>query len=88
MEPYLIWMKLFSLLDASFPGKSGVQGSNTKGYSSSDMDNLNTIIFSLKSFKFTDEEIKHMHLPFVVVALAQKLRVDILRIFTVISQLS
>ncbi|ORY92300.1 Dopey, N-terminal-domain-containing protein [Syncephalastrum racemosum] len=73
-EPYLIWMKLFEMADGSFPGKSpAVQGSKLSSSKSADLENLRLLEFALTSFKFTDEEIKHMHLPLFVGSLTQKL---------------
>lgn len=71
VEPYLIWTKLFELFDNSFPGKDG----QSKGKRGNDLENLQLLEFTLKSFKFTDDEIKHMHLPLVVAGMAQKLQV-------------
>ncbi|KAI9258777.1 Dopey, N-terminal-domain-containing protein [Phascolomyces articulosus] len=71
MEPYLIWMNLFALFDANFPDKAGAfKLSNLKTH----LNNLNLIEFTLKSYKFTDEEIRQMHLPLVLAAMTQKLQ--------------
>ena len=72
MEPYLIWMKLFALFDANFPDKAGVfKPSNLEN----NLKNLTLMEFTLKSFKFTDEEIRQMHLPLILSAMTQKLQV-------------
>lgn len=77
-EPYLIWMKLFEMADGSFPGKSSssIQGSKVPSSKNADLENLRLLEFALTSFKFTDEEIKHMHLPLFVGSLTQKLYVS------------
>ncbi|KAG2225478.1 hypothetical protein INT45_010305, partial [Circinella minor] len=74
MEPYLIWMKLFALFDANFPDKTGVfKPANLEN----NLKNLTLIEFTLKSFKFTDEEIRQMHLPLILSAMTQKLQESI-----------
>ncbi|KAI9494202.1 hypothetical protein BDB00DRAFT_337729 [Zychaea mexicana] len=74
MEPYLIWMKLFALFDVNFPDKSGVfRASNLE----TNLKNLQLMEFTLKSYKFTDEEIRQMHLPLVLSAMTQKLQESI-----------
>jgi hypothetical protein len=72
VEPYLIWMKLFDVMDQSFPPLDRVP---TSAYRQSKKMGLPLVEFTLKSFKFTDEEIKHMHLPLVLTAMTQKLQV-------------
>ncbi|ORZ17804.1 Dopey, N-terminal-domain-containing protein [Absidia repens] len=71
VEPYLIWMKLFDVIDQSFPPLDKVSNS-TFGHSKK--MSLPLVEFTLKSFKFTDEEIKHMHLPLVLTSMTQKLQ--------------
>jgi hypothetical protein len=74
VEPYLIWMKLFDIIDCSFPPLGKVIPSRLDG--NSKKVGLSLVEFTLKSFKFTDDEIKHMHLPLVLTALTQKLQVQ------------
>lgn len=74
VEPYLIWMKLFDIIDCSFPSLGKTTHSRLDG--NSKKVGLPLIEFTLKSFKFTDDEIKHMHLPLVLTALTQKLQVQ------------
>ncbi|KAI9321888.1 Dopey, N-terminal-domain-containing protein [Dichotomocladium elegans] len=70
VEPYHIWTKLFELFDTSFPGKTNAQGIKRE----LDLDNLKLLEFTLKSYKFTDDEIRHMHLPLVLVGIVQKIQ--------------
>ncbi|RUP50361.1 Dopey, N-terminal-domain-containing protein [Jimgerdemannia flammicorona] len=61
VEPYLIWMKLFALVDTKFP--------------STDPDNafaLDLVDFVLRSFKMHDEEVQQIHLPLFLLALVSK----------------
>ncbi|KAI8082733.1 Dopey, N-terminal-domain-containing protein [Halteromyces radiatus] len=64
IEPYLIWGKLFNIIDISFPPLS--KASSSKFGQPSRKTGLKLVEFTLGSFKFTDEEIKHMHLPLVL----------------------
>lgn len=73
VEPYLIWKKLFDIVDTSFPLTSPPSAGSVVGYSHK--EGLSLIEYTLKSFKLTDEDIKHMHLPLVLAALTQKLKV-------------
>lgn len=74
VEPYMIWTKLFSMIDKSLPSKSNDANSATKRSSpEEDLDNLHLVQFTLQSFKFTDQEIRQMHLPLVLAALSKKL---------------
>ncbi|KAG0174439.1 hypothetical protein DFQ29_007496 [Apophysomyces sp. BC1021] len=78
VEPYLIWMKLFEILDSSFPGKRPLQnGATTAVDSRPKPDSLRLVEFTLKSFKFSDEEIRQFHLPIIVAALTKKLQESI-----------
>lgn len=74
VEPYMVWAKLFSIIDKSLPSKSSDSTISTKKFSpEEDLDNLRLVQFTLESFKFTDQEIRQMHLPLVLAALSQKL---------------
>ncbi|KAF7726823.1 hypothetical protein EC973_008424 [Apophysomyces ossiformis] len=78
VEPYLIWTKLFGILDLSFPGKPAIRnGSMTAPNVESELDNLRLVEFTLKSFRFSDEEIRQYHLPMVVATLTKKLQQSI-----------
>lgn len=65
MEPYLICLKLFELIDTSFPGK----GNHEKN-----LDNMKLVEFTLQSFQLSDEEIKHVHFPLILATLSKKLK--------------
>ncbi|KAI8329724.1 Dopey, N-terminal-domain-containing protein [Chlamydoabsidia padenii] len=75
VEPYLIWIKLFDVIDQSFPPPG--KATNPRLGGNSKKAGLPLVEFTLKSFKFTDDEIKHMHLPLVLTALTQKLQESI-----------
>ena len=79
--PYLIWMKLFGVLDDSFPGKAAaVTGTVARVKSKSvqaDLESMQLVAFALESLKLTDEEVKQMHLPLILASLARKLRESI-----------
>ncbi|RUS22466.1 hypothetical protein BC937DRAFT_88992 [Endogone sp. FLAS-F59071] len=61
VEPYLIWMKLFALVDNKFPSsESGISA-------------LDLVDFVLRSFKMHDEEVQQIHLPLFLLALVSKI---------------
>ncbi|CAG8547676.1 3387_t:CDS:10 [Dentiscutata erythropus] len=62
IEPYLIWMKLYGLLD-KFSSKDGL-----------DTAALDLVEFVLNSFKLHEEEIEQIHLPLFLTALLCKLQ--------------
>ncbi|CAG8680344.1 18141_t:CDS:10 [Gigaspora margarita] len=62
IEPYLIWMKLYGLLD-KFLSKDGL-----------DTAVLDLVDFVLNSFKLHEEEIEQIHLPLFLTALLCKLQ--------------
>ncbi|CAG8486931.1 23999_t:CDS:10 [Cetraspora pellucida] len=62
LEPYLIWMKLYGLLD-KFSSKDGL-----------DTAALDLVGFVLNSLKLHEEEIEQIHLPFFLIALLCKLQ--------------
>ncbi|CAG8453950.1 6582_t:CDS:10 [Scutellospora calospora] len=62
IEPYLIWMKLYGLLD-KFSSKDGL-----------DTSALDLVNFILNSFKLHEEEIEQIHLPLFLTALLCKLQ--------------
>lgn len=65
MEPYLICLKLFEMIDTCFPGK----GNNEKNLSS-----MKLVEFTLQSFRLSDDEIKHVHFPLILATLSKKLK--------------
>ncbi|KAL0092048.1 hypothetical protein J3Q64DRAFT_1635399 [Phycomyces blakesleeanus] len=70
VEPYLIWMKLFKLIDASFPSKSS---SLAKSSSTKTLDSMLLMEFTIKTFRFSDDEVRQVHLPLILAALTRKL---------------
>lgn len=66
VEPYLICMKLFELIDSSFP--------NSSKKTQNPLENLRLVEFILESFQFSDDEIKYVHFPFILAALTRKLQ--------------
>ncbi|CAO3632308.1 unnamed protein product [Cunninghamella echinulata] len=74
VEPYLIWKKLFNIIDQTFPTSPKSAG---PGVDYSQKEGLKLIEYTLKSFKLTDEEIKHFHLPLVLAAMTKKLKKSI-----------
>lgn len=70
VEPYLICMKLFELIDTCFSGTAAPK----KGAKFSDhLETLRLIEFTLESFHFADDEIRQVHFPLIVAALCRKL---------------
>lgn len=72
VDPYLIWKKLFNIIDQTFPKSPKSAG---PGVDYSQKEGLRLIEYTLKSFKLTDEEIKQFHLPLVLAAMTKKLKV-------------
>ncbi|KAI7867413.1 Dopey, N-terminal-domain-containing protein [Spinellus fusiger] len=78
VEPYLIWMKLFKIIDTSFPDAPFALGNTTPGTNiPSDLESMRLMRFTLKAFKFSDEEVWQMHLPLIIAALTRKLQESI-----------
>ncbi|ORX62705.1 hypothetical protein DM01DRAFT_1314259 [Hesseltinella vesiculosa] len=67
VEPYMIWKKLYGLLDQMYPPLAAEVAD--KG-----AETLNLIEYTLHAFKFTDDDIRQMHLPLVIIAMAQTLK--------------
>ncbi|CAO3630393.1 unnamed protein product [Cunninghamella blakesleeana] len=73
VDPYLIWKKLFNIIDQAFP-----KSPKSTGLGVDNLQNgLKLVEYTLKSFKLTDEEIKQFHLPLVLAAMTKKLRKSI-----------
>ncbi|KAI8985936.1 Dopey, N-terminal-domain-containing protein [Pilobolus umbonatus] len=70
VEPYLIFMKLFELLDTSFPGDQKTLNKSNMTH----LDNMRLVEFTVQSFKLTDDEIRHVHFPMILAALSKKLQ--------------
>ncbi|KAI7900396.1 uncharacterized protein BX663DRAFT_413470, partial [Cokeromyces recurvatus] len=71
VEPHLICMKLYELIDISFPG---VTASNKKVVqNTTNSENIHLVEFTLDIIHFTDDEVKHIHLPLILAALTKKL---------------
>ncbi|KAI9032772.1 Dopey, N-terminal-domain-containing protein [Phycomyces nitens] len=68
VEPYLIWMKLFKLIDTTFPSKSSSLTTSSK-----ELDSMQLMEFTIKTFRFSDDEVKQLHLPLILAALTRKL---------------
>jgi hypothetical protein len=73
VEPYLICIKLFELVDTCFPGNNNNNNKNQQRQQSSNLESIKLMEFTLKSLKLTDDEIKHIHLPLILAALSKKL---------------
>lgn len=69
VEPYLICMKLFELIDTCFSGTPPKKGARFSDH----LETLRLIEFTLDSFHFADDEIRHIHFPLIVAALCKKL---------------
>ncbi|EPB86638.1 hypothetical protein HMPREF1544_06614 [Mucor circinelloides 1006PhL] len=69
VEPYLICLKLFELIDTCFAGTTPKKGSKF----SDQLETLRLIEFTLESFHFADDEIRHIHFPLILAALCKKL---------------
>lgn len=72
VEPYLICMKLFELIDTGFPSTTTTNTKKTSKFSDT-LESLRLVEFTLESFQFADDEIKHIHFPLIVAALCKKL---------------
>lgn len=66
MEPYLICLKLFELIDTSFPANKANHEKN--------LNSMKLVEFTLQSFRLSDEEIKHVHFPLILASLSRKLK--------------
>lgn len=73
MEPYMVCMKLFDMMDTCFPGNNISSKRNTNNITKN-LENMKLIEFTLDSFKLTDEEIKQIHFPFMLASLVKKLK--------------
>lgn len=69
VEPYLICLKLFELVDVAFPGNT----SNKKPNNHS-LDHMRLMEYTLDTFHLIDDEIKHIHFPLILAALTCKLK--------------
>ncbi|KAI9289079.1 Dopey, N-terminal-domain-containing protein [Umbelopsis sp. AD052] len=70
VDPYLVWSKLFALMDTRYPGKEHDSGSRSY---QQELDDLSLILFLLQTFKMADEEIQQMHMPLFLAAAVRKL---------------
>lgn len=75
VDPYLVWSKLFGLMDTRYPGKGSTGEPDDNNYKQ-ELDDLLLILFLLQNFKMADEEIQQMHLPLFLAAAVQKLEVS------------
>ncbi|RCI05672.1 hypothetical protein CU098_013294, partial [Rhizopus stolonifer] len=66
VEPYLICLKLFEVIDTSFPV--------TTRKSTGQLENLKLMEFTLDSFQLADDEIRQIHLPLILAVLTRKLK--------------
>jgi hypothetical protein len=69
VEPHLICLKLFELIDVAFPGNT----SNKKTVNHS-LENMQLMEYTLDTFHLIDEEIKHIHFPLILASLTRKLK--------------
>ncbi|CAI2173784.1 1528_t:CDS:10 [Funneliformis geosporum] len=65
INPYLIWMKLYGLVQDRFSAQDGL-----------DTSALDLVDFVLNSFQMHDDEIEQIHIPLFVTALLRKLQVN------------
>lgn len=70
MEPYLICLKLFEMIDTCFPA-------DKKSNMETNLSRLKLVEFTLTSFTLSDEEIKHVHFPLILAALSKKLKLSL-----------
>ncbi|KAL9539118.1 hypothetical protein MBANPS3_010455 [Mucor bainieri] len=89
VEPYLICMKLFELIDTCFSGTTTTTPKRAKW--SNPLETLRLVEFTLASFHFADDEIRHIHFPLIVTALCKKLndalkRPDFIELLPQVSQ--
>ncbi|KAI8640170.1 Dopey, N-terminal-domain-containing protein [Parasitella parasitica] len=71
VEPYLVCMKLFELIDTCFSGTAMTNKKSSKSIGT--LDSLRLVEFTLESFHFADDEIKQIHFPLILAALVKKL---------------
>ncbi|KAI8088322.1 Dopey, N-terminal-domain-containing protein [Thamnidium elegans] len=69
MEPYLICLKLFDIIDTCFPDSNTKKPDTERNLSS-----MKLVEFTFQSFTLTDEEIKLVHFPLILAALSKKLK--------------
>lgn len=62
-DPYLIWKKLSEAVHDNFPTEAG-----------KDAYALDLVIFFLKSFKITDDEMQHTHIPMFLLLVLSKIQ--------------
>lgn len=74
VDPYLVWSKLFALMDTRYPGKENGVDSESRSYQQ-ELEDLSLILFLLQTFKMADEEIQQMHMPLFLAAAVRKLEV-------------
>ncbi|KAI9254739.1 Dopey, N-terminal-domain-containing protein [Helicostylum pulchrum] len=67
MEPYLICLKLFDMIDTCFPASK-------KPDIEKNLSSMKLVEFTFQSFTLTDEEIKVVHFPLILAALSKKLK--------------
>ncbi|CEP13190.1 hypothetical protein [Parasitella parasitica] len=71
VEPYLVCMKLFELIDTCFSG-TALTAKKTSKFTDT-LDILRLVEFTLESFHFADDEIRQIHFPLILAALCKKL---------------
>ncbi|KAM3578985.1 hypothetical protein VKS41_008521 [Umbelopsis sp. WA50703] len=72
VDPYLVWSKLFHLMDSRYPGKGSNSTLDSTAYKQ-ELDDLSLILFLLERFKMADEEVQQMHMPLFLAAAVRKL---------------
>jgi hypothetical protein len=66
VEPYLICLKLFELIDVPF--------STNKKTVNRSLDHMQLMEYTLETFHLIDDEIKHIHFPLILASLTRKLK--------------
>lgn len=72
VDPYLVWSKLFHLMDTRYSGQGSSNALDSTTYKQ-EIDDLSLILFLLERFKMADEEVQQMHMPLFLAAAVRKL---------------